>query len=847
MICIRLSLKRKVLSLSLLMFAGALQAGSINIWGIDKTVDTLEYKSVGPGVTYARFNLPQYPLSVYMMTIDLNDNYNSVETFQAYNHLGLTEAMTNAYNRLNSVGHQTIGSINGNFWIVAGQGQPAELLGVPHSGSVINGEMVTDPNFWNRGRATTPEGLLQEIGFAVIDSVKKVWIDDMGFDGKVTIDGIGDYAISEINRIRKTDELVFFNNYLGQATRTDDSGIEVFIKPLNNQKWMVNKDVSCVVTRVVKDKGANLLEPGESVLSGTGKARMFLENLVLGQTVKVNMGVYTLQTQERPKVREMVTGNALVMKNGELTIRNTNEDYNSTLYPRTGIGMSKDGKRLFLIVIDKYSPSIGANTATMCGILKSCGAYNATSLDGGGSAQMMLNGSIVNNPSDGKERPVANGWMVYQTAPQDNVISRIEFANYKLEVPIFASLKPVILGYNQYGVLINGNVTGYYLSCNSSLGRIDADSVFVAGSTNLSGALTATYNGISVTKPIKIINASISFRLDSILIDERREYPIEVLSTVSNNTMKISPSTLKLIVEDPSICSAEGGILRGIRNGRTTVIGILNNFADTLIVNVQIPQKKQIIQDDFNNHDSWSLTPPSSTWNATMESNGLPNNWSHGVAIRYTYQAARTPSFKMTKPMKLFSLPDTVKLVINPGDVEISKVFVGMRPNNQTSDVSSTFINIPKNTDTELSIATSLIAGDVDDMISYPIWFDYLTMYLGTTNQIVNATYAIYLKEISLCYKNLVLGVNNPVIFSDISAFPNPAVGDEIRIEIKNPYEGIIQAKVFNISGQQILSKSFENETTGELELPLKGLKQGTYLLKIYQGNKVDVIKICKR
>ena len=838
---------RKLLAFILLMNAGVLYAEDINIWGVTKTIDTLEYKSVGPGITYARLSLPQYPISVYMMTIDLNNKYNSVETFQAYNHLTKTEAMTNAYTRLNSTGHQTIGSINGNFWIVSGQGQPAELLGVPHSGSAINGEMLTDPNTWNRGRSATVEGLLQEIGFAVIDSAKKVWIDDMGFDGKATIDGIGNYAISEINRIRKTDELVFFNNYLGQATRSDDTGIEVFIKPLNNQKWTVNGDISCIVTRIIKDKGDNLLESGESVLSGTGKSRVFLENLLPGQTVKVNMGVYTLLTHERPKVMEMVTGNALVMKNGELTIRNTNEDYNSTLYPRTGIGMSKDGMKLFLIVIDKMSPSIGANTATMCGILKSCGAYNATSLDGGGSAQMMLKGSIVNNPADGKERAVANGWMVYQTAPLDNVISKIEFANYKLEVPIFASLKPVVLGYNQYGVLINGNLTGYTLSCNSNLGRIDADSIFVAGSTNQSGALIATYNGITVTKPITIVNASISFRLDSILIDDRREYPIEVLSTIKENVMKISPNFLKWTVLDSTICSVDNGVVKSLKNGQTMVIGVLNGFIDTLKVTVQIPQTQRIIQDDFTDSNSWTLTSPLSTWNAAMVTAGLPVGWTHGVSLRYTYKSARAPSFKMVKPMKLYSLPDTIKLVLNPGDVEISKVFIGLRANNQTSDIASTFATIPKNTDTELAIPVSTIAENVQDIITYPIWFDYFTIYIVTTNQILDATYNIYLKELTLCYKNIVLEVNNPKIYSDISVYPNPAVGDEIRIGLKSPSSEVIQTEIFNVSGQLITTNSFGNESIGELKVPLKGLKPGTYLLKIYQGNKVDTVKIIKR
>ncbi|MFQ7039786.1 MAG: hypothetical protein ACLRRG_04375 [Barnesiella sp.] len=52
---------------------------------------TLEYRKVGPGVTYVRMNFPEYPLKVYTMTIDLKNQYNSIETFQGNDHAGSTE------------------------------------------------------------------------------------------------------------------------------------------------------------------------------------------------------------------------------------------------------------------------------------------------------------------------------------------------------------------------------------------------------------------------------------------------------------------------------------------------------------------------------------------------------------------------------------------------------------------------------------------------------------------------------------------------------------------------------------------------------------------------------------
>ncbi|MDD4713155.1 MAG: hypothetical protein PHP34_07490, partial [Bacteroidales bacterium] len=64
---------------------------AINISGVEKQMDTLEYRMIGPGIRYTRFVLPDYPLSAYLLTIDQTNPYNFVETFQAGNQVGKTE------------------------------------------------------------------------------------------------------------------------------------------------------------------------------------------------------------------------------------------------------------------------------------------------------------------------------------------------------------------------------------------------------------------------------------------------------------------------------------------------------------------------------------------------------------------------------------------------------------------------------------------------------------------------------------------------------------------------------------------------------------------------------------
>ena len=92
--------------------------------------------------------------------------------------------------------------------------------------------------------------------------------------------------------------------------------------------------------------------------------------------------------------------------------------------PRTAIGMNRNGRYLYLIVVDGRQPfySSGATFAELAKILIDQGAYIAMSLDGGGSSTMVIEGEsgeplILNSPIDnyipGRERPVANHLGVY--------------------------------------------------------------------------------------------------------------------------------------------------------------------------------------------------------------------------------------------------------------------------------------------------------------------------------------------------------------------------------------------------------------------------------------------------
>lgn len=800
----------------------------ILINGVEKVVDTLEYRQIGPGMDYTKINLPDYPIDAYILTVDLKNENNKIETFQAQNKVRSTEAMTKVYDRMIKAGRKPLAGVNGNFWIVSGQGMN-DLIGIPHSGSIINGTMVTDPNEWNRGHGA--------IGFATIDESRKLHIDDMQFSGKVTIDGVGSYPISEINRKRPDNELVFFNEY-ASTTNTDNNGTEVFIKPVSGQIWGVNKDILCEVVRVVKDKGENQINSGESVLSGHGSAKEFLNNLTIGNTITVNMGIQTLSQNLRPAITQMITGNALVMKDGELTDRNQNESYNTTLYPRTAIGMSKDGTKAFLIVIDKMGTSKGANTETMCGILKNAGAWNVASMDGGGSAQMMLEGKIVNKPADGRERAVANGWLLFSTSPTDTVITRIEFYDYILKIPTYTSIKPQFIAYNQYNEVVNNNLQGVKLSCDENLGNISADgSTFYATAGTAENILRANYNGITVSKKITVESGNIEFKLNSITIDNTFSYPIEISSTIGNKTYMADPAIFSWIIEDETICKVENGILKGLKNGKTKITGKLDTISQDINVTVEISTNKYLTIENFSDINSFKIKPTSNLTNFIVQSE------TDATKISYKYTSDIYSTIDFEKNIQLYSLPDSIILKVNTGNINFNKISLFLRQNNETIRRSVDFKEPKIGQDVELKIPIKQFLTDSTDIASYPILLSKISFYLDDTKHSINSHYYFFVKDIQLVYSKIKdevgVEINDYYNETKVSIYPNPVKqGENIKVKLLDQqYAETIFISIYSLNGVLVNQEEVTVNGNNEITIKTTTLTSGNYIIRLQSKN----------
>ena len=120
------------------------------------------------------------------------------------------------------------------------------------------------------------------------------------------------------------------------------------------------------------------------------------------------------------RVQHAISGDRMIVLKGE-PVPGLDS---SELDPRTAIGLSKNGRWLYLVVIDGRQPlySEGATFLQLANIMIDLGAYVAMNLDGGGSSTMVIEDAdgepqVLNSPIDsyipGRERPVANHLGIY--------------------------------------------------------------------------------------------------------------------------------------------------------------------------------------------------------------------------------------------------------------------------------------------------------------------------------------------------------------------------------------------------------------------------------------------------
>lgn len=224
-------------------------------------------------------------------------------------------------------------------------------------------------------------------------------VDTIGFRSKFSVESLTDWSIwvDGLNVPRGNDQVVLYTSKNGQTTKSNPWGKELII-----EKGEI----------IGLSEGNTALHGKEMILSAHGKKREMIDYLAPGEKVKLEV----LVDPKWEKATHILGAGPRLVNEGKIQVTAKEETFPSDIRvgraPRTAIGEMKDGT-IWLIVVDgRSASSVGMTLEELARYLAERNIYQAMNLDGGGSSDLVVQGTVKNNPSDGRERAVGSGIVV---------------------------------------------------------------------------------------------------------------------------------------------------------------------------------------------------------------------------------------------------------------------------------------------------------------------------------------------------------------------------------------------------------------------------------------------------
>lgn len=340
--------------------------------------------TIAPGVTQysEHYQVAAGPEVAHVLDVKLSDDLR-LDTVESHDHV-----IDSPGERVSSMANRTqaLAGVNGDFFAASG---------APLGGVVRDSTLVKSPRPHFQGQLW-------------VGSDGKVHVGEVDFSGSIrdhgktaaltSVNTVGDAAAGGITEVTPS---------LGAAARVPAGTLVI------GERTGPTLRVTDVRTSVTSIPALN---SGQEALFGSGAGGAWLASVRRSDGVRVTAKL----SVGHPSA--LISGATVLVRDGALYHDPTGTPPKGR-NPETLVGVSRDGRRVLLVVIDGRQPgvSVGVTPQEAAEYLVGHGMDAGILLDGGGSSTLVARTpgagsvSVRNHPSDAAgERPVANGIFLYR-------------------------------------------------------------------------------------------------------------------------------------------------------------------------------------------------------------------------------------------------------------------------------------------------------------------------------------------------------------------------------------------------------------------------------------------------
>lgn len=545
----------------------------------DLLYENSDVQEITRGLTYTKSSrmYPEGWLDVYILTLDADESELALKVIDSVDAIGAKASVEKLAND-----NGVIAAVNGDFF---GSGTRRSSMGQVAD----NGQMKAAQNYYNGSENKYAGLFVDNDNVPFIDYVKS----SMGFYcSSVSI------VLGGKNKVTDFSKPVYFD----QTAITSTSALDASFSGLYKIKVKDNK-----ITYISgRGETVSTTDCDYIIVMNSSTASQKLGGYSVGMSVDYDESekFQFRPTKDISSIKFGISGGGELLRGGEYVA--TGEIIGpKTRNPRTLVGVNQDKSKIYIVCIDGRRNGLGATHSEAAQIMKEIGAWDAIHMDGGGSTTMVVQQedqtelSVVNVPSEGSQRAVANGIGIKATG-EAGVIDRIKaYLSEENDGYMFKGVENAVYVNAYDGQLNEMDLDVGNLTFSSSLEGEWKGNKFIPSEEG-KGTITVTYNSaITYTMNVTVLKGAQAIRVtaDSYSVDEDESVNLKaVLVNRDGYSFETDQSTLDWSVDDESIGTVEDGVFTGKSSGMATVTVSADEFGVSSQLTIAVGKQHAAIQ-----------------------------------------------------------------------------------------------------------------------------------------------------------------------------------------------------------------------------------------------------------